>query len=35
MSSATLAPMARLTPRLPGTPEQVFDAWTDPRQFRV
>lgn len=28
------APVARLTRRLPGTLEQVFDAWTDPGKFR-
>ena len=31
----TFSPAARITRRLPGTPEQIFDAWTDPRQFRV
>lgn len=34
MTAETLAPVVRLTRRLPGTPEQVFDAWTDPAKFR-
>lgn len=34
MNIATLAPVARVTRRLAATPEQVFDAWTDPQKFR-